>query len=282
MVAPKPLSTSQISFLAELGFTDKIKDGFIKIDELPHYTQVKLNQDQSTAFRNLAVLAGDPNVIDGDDMNKLMRDPKALASLIEKDPEYRGDIQSAATLQVNKKEVKPDDAKSDARDGIPPVAYKRLVYYAQAGLNLLAHTRNLPLNGVYRNQTQAKVAEFQKLMGLEMGAYNQKRDGSFIDRATLGSLILRLKYTSENMVETLNQVHAAGYPDNLQKSNSQDLDKLLLGLQYLYPNEVSPWKTEGRLDEARPVFKKHFDADMVGPKVAMKMATLILRMDYLK
>ncbi len=283
MGAPKILTPTQVSFLAQLGFTDKNKDGKITRDELPNYDNPKLNLDQSTAFENLASVAGDKTAIDGDDIAKIMSDSKALAALMSNDPEYRGDIVSSASLQANKREVKSDNTKRDARDGIPPVAFKRLVYYTQMGLNFLSHSKTLSINGVYDSKTVAKVAEFQRLMALDKDNKGRlMRDGTFIDRSTLGSLILRLQYTPSEIVGILNTVKAAGHPENLQKSNPADLDKLLLGLQYLYPNEVGPWRTEGRLDEARSAFQKHFDAYMVGPRVAMQMATYVLRMGYLK
>lgn len=264
-----------IAGLSKWGFADQNKDGKITSDEIPTYRNIKFQSDQFKAFTNLAQMAGDKTAIDQADLDLIQRDPNALSQVMGNDPEYRGDLIGRASLEEGKREVKSDH-RGDVRDGIPPVAYNRLVSFAQMALNFKG--ARLSVSGVYSPETSRAVAVFQSRMGLT------GRDGSFIDRSTFGSLVLASRFSPSVLKESiasirlwlLKQTPSAFLLDNYQDKHSDYVDLIISTLQYLYPEDVPSWKTEARLAEANVCLERRMGGAWVGPKT---LAALIEELD---
>lgn len=266
-----------ISDLARWGFTDTSKDGKVSLDELPAYKDVKFQADQLKAFQNLAKLSGDPNAIEASDLEMLQSNPSALAGVMRNDPEYQGDLIARAVLKQGEKEVK--STGSDARDGIRPVAYQRLVTFAQ--LALQHQGARLSASGVYDAKTATAVRDFQQKVGLDA-----ERDGTFIDRSTFAALEMSQRISPAELKVSLQAVKTwlekqrptAFMMDAYERSHPKQVDNIrqyvdliITTLQYLYPQDVPAWKSENRLAEANACLQKHFGTAWVGPKTFQRL-----------
>lgn len=259
-----------ISDLARWGFVDKNGDGSISSDELPTYKNTKFQSDQQKAFSNLAQMAGYQNMVEQVDLELIQRDSNALSQLMQNDPEYRGDLIDRATLEQGKRESKSASV-GEGRDGIPPIAYNRLVSFAQMALKFRG--ARISVSGIYGTETSKSVAAYQSKMGLT------GRDGTFIDRSTFGSLIVTSKYNPSNLKNTLEsiktwltkQTPSAFLLDNYQKQHPDYVDLIISTLQYLYPEDVPPWKIDNRLAQANACLTKHFGGAWVGPQTLSKI-----------
>ncbi len=260
-----------IKSLAAWGFIDSNRDGRVSLEELPHYKNRKLEANQKKAFQLLARLAGDANSLEQKDLDRLNTDPYALSQVMNEDPEYRSDLMSRAVLEQGKTQAQ--GLGSQRRDGIPPIAFKRLMTFSQLALN--HYGLRTPVNGNYDATTAHTVNEFQNHFRLQSG-----RDGSFIDRSTFGALILSNQYNPANLKESIESIGLwlkkqspkAFLLDNYEQSHPQQkenikayADLILSTLQYLYPDEVPPWKTEGRRDEANQCLSSRFKTAWISP-----------------
>ena len=129
------------------------------------------------------------------------------------------------------------------------------------------------MNGIYdANMTQA-VARFQSRVGLT------GRDGTFIDRSTFASLALASQYNPATIKETLGSIKvwltkqrpSAFLLDHHQEHYPDQAALIISTLQYLYPEDVPPWKTEGRLDQANACLQKYFGGPWIGPRVLQSL-----------
>lgn len=245
------------TLLGQLGFADTNNDGLATFEEQNHY----IRSAQKGAFEALAGLGGNLAAVDAVDLAAL-RDFKKLALVLKNDPEYKTDIINRGVLTYRKKEVAPDQARN--RDGIPPVPYKRLVTYLQMGLRIY------DAKGEYDKQTKDAVWSFQKKVGLAL-----ERNGTFVDRSTLGALILHLENRPEDLIseiETLrNRCTGGRYLDH-----DPELARVVVrALQYLYPNRIEPFASLDQKpalrDMANTVLEEEFGGTLVGPKILARI-----------
>lgn len=253
-----------IADLSRWGFVDQNSDGKISINELPSYKNSDLQNNQRTAFLNLANLSGDKNTIEQSDLDVILLNSNKLSEVMLNDPEYRSDLINGAVVEQGKREV----FSGYNGDGIPPIAFQRILSFAQLALRFQG--ARLSVSGVYSQDMTRAVANFQNKVGLSAG-----RNGSFIDRSTFAALALHSKYNPATLKATLTSIRTwlltqtpkAFLLDNHRAQHPDHVDLIIATLQYLYPAEVPAWKTQNRLDDANNCLTKHFGGTWVGPKV---------------
>lgn len=276
MTSSKALTGDQVKILATLGFPDPGRDRILTEDELPVYQDKTLNQNQRDAFRKLAAVGGDAGSIDAADIEALLKDPKILAKLIREDPEYKTDILKRGTLAYKKTEVRSDHGSG--RDGIPPIAYRRLVSYVQLAY---AHIfQDIPqMNGVYGDSTQERTLQFQKKSGLLVDG----RNGKFIDRSTMGAIALYLDHGPAEALHDLALLKTRLSPGGqyLERLSGEDRQTIIRALQLLYPSELSPSADPGSISVAQSaseLMQDKLGGVLIGPKI---IGRLMERMERL-
>lgn len=143
-----------------------------------------IDRDNIAAFKALASLDGNPLSLSARDIGAL-QDPKALASIITSDASFKV-IMLKGALEMGQKEVRPDEGHGRPR-GIPPLAYKRILFYFQHALKRLGYFKGEP-NGIYGPATAKAIAAFQKNEGIQ-GGDNGKLLGPNTAMAIVDTLI---------------------------------------------------------------------------------------------
>jgi peptidoglycan hydrolase-like protein with peptidoglycan-binding domain len=265
MAEARALTGNQLKILASLGFPDPGRDKVLTEDELPVYQNKALGKNQRDAFRKLAAVGGDSSSIDRADIEALLHYPKVLARLIREDPEYKANILKRGVLRFNKRETLSDNGSG--REGIRPVAYKRLVSYVQLAYAHIFHD-NPQVNGVYGSSTQERTQQFQHKTGLAVDG----RNGNFIDRSTMGAIAL---YLEHGPAETLSELGAlqARIPSGgqyLERLGSEDRQTIIRALQLLYPSELSPSADPSSISVAQSaseLMQSKLGGVLIGPRI---------------
>jgi hypothetical protein len=260
------LSEERFLALKKMGFCDPTydacdakDDGVVSIDDQSaKFTGLDGYRE---AFMNLSNLGGQPKVIDSEDFVQLAN-AKILGEIIAGDPAY-GVIKLRRTaLEFKHKEVKP----ADLRPGIPPRHYKRLAYYLQMALAKLVDKSLVP-DGIYGEDTRAVVEKFQKSVGIEPD------DGTLLGPRTVGTLIMRCRYSRTDLVTMLEQdkavveSHGPFIIDNAHGNGHKKVkDHLVIALKWLgYIDESTSADSKFVISKA---LSKNFDgATLVGPIV---------------
>jgi len=260
------LSEDQIAALKKMGFCDPLHpacdakdDGVVVFDDQSaKFTGLDGYRE---AFMNLANLGGQAKAIDGEDFVKLA-DVKILGEIIAGDPAYAVIKLRRTALEFKHKEVKP----ADLRPGIPPRHFKRLAYYLQMAMAKLVDKSLVP-DGVYGEDTRAVVEKFQKDVGIE------PEDGKLLGPRTIGTLIMRCRYSRADLVTMLEQdrevVEKQG-PFIVDSANGNGhkkvRDHMVIALKWLgYIDEDTSPDSKFEISKA---LSKNFDgATLVGPIV---------------
>lgn len=198
MAGDLKLSEDRMAAVRKMGFCDPLHDfcdakddGVVVFDD--QKTVFTALDGYKEAFMNLANLGGQAKAIDAEDFEKLAN-IKVLGEIIASDPAY-GVIKLRRTaLEYKHKEVKP----TDLRPGIPPRHFKRLAYYLQMALAKLVDKSLVP-DGIYGEDTRIVVEKFQKEVGIEPD------DGKLLGPRTVGTLIMRCRYSRTDLVTILEQ-----------------------------------------------------------------------------
>lgn len=147
------------------------------------------------AVEDLANLTGSEK-LEVSDFNALKKrcNLDLLADLIQNDPYL-------PIILTNKEALAKGKFKIDGNGHHGPVPdqyYKRLVYLSQIALKHLVDSE-LDTNGVYGPNTTKAVAKFQKEVGID-------NKGTLIGRGTISALVMRCRYSKEEMVARLTEV----------------------------------------------------------------------------
>lgn len=265
-----------INFIKQLGFVDPNKDGLFSKSEQRHYQNSELNRRQEIAFQNLAHLGNNDDVIDRSDL-EMLRSRNGLAKIIQEDPVYsQSMVQRYAVLEQGKKEA----ARNSHLGEIRPVEYERILIYAQMALH-----NNFPDQphvhfGIYDSNTKTIVAQFQKYAAL-----TQDRDGTFIDRSTLGALILNLEYDFKKAQEDITQfdqslrIRGTAYYEHL---NQEEKAKLIRILRFLFPDEVKAFSRGINLhNQVISCIERMHGGPLMGPHFTEKLQGELNRKKHL-
>ena len=145
--------------------------------------------------------------LDSSDFNALRkrRNLGLLADLIQNDPYLPIILTNKEALVKGKFQIDGNGHHGP----VPKHYYKRLVYLSQIALKHLVDPE-LDTNGVYGPATTKAVAEFQKKVGID-------GDGTKIGYQTISALVMRLRYSKEELVADLTRVR-----DELESSWGED------------------------------------------------------------
>jgi hypothetical protein len=265
------LNAKQLKTVQRLGFCDPAydvcdcnDDGLVYMDDQTvEFTSVDGYQD---AFVNLAILGGEPNAIDSLDL-AILEEKKVLAEVIAHDPAYKVIVLRGTALEHNRKEVGP----GGLTPGIPPRHYKRLTYYCQMALAKIVDPSLVP-DGVYGDDTKRVVEIFQVKADIR-NENGKVEDGTLLGRTTIGTLVMRLRYSMWKMVSMLAEdadFLAENGPfmiDGPSNGHKEVYDHFVLALKWLgYVNESY---SNGSKEPVRRAMAEHFKEGVtkVGPMV---------------
>lgn len=270
VISPREsLNDSQKSLLTSLGFRDSNNDGLVLAEE----QQTRLDPKVMEAFKGLAAIDGYyADTIDGGDLDALIKDPKALAKVIRLDPEYKGDVLRYEDAVLKKGRIELGEDRD--RDGVPQKGYRRLMTYAQLGLNHLFGSSSITTFGSFGSQTSALVERFHPIARLA-----SKRSGDEIDRTTFGALLIHLEHSKEELKSQLSTLRERMIRENQPgfylDSGNETLSFLIVrSLQYLYPEEIRPFEeiVGVRLrEQANTILKEKFGGTLIGPNIIGKI-----------
>ena len=264
------LTTKQLKEVRRLGFCDPAyntcdcnDDGVVSMDDQsPEFTALYGYQD---AFVNLAILGGEPTAIDSIDL-AMLEQKKVLAEVIAHDPSYKVIVSRGTALEHKQKEVGPGELSP----GIPPRHYKRLTYYCQMALAMIVDPSLVP-DGDYGDKTKRVVEIFQ----VKADIRNKKgkiEDGMLLGRTTIGTLIMRLRYSMWKMVSMLAAdadflAENGSFPvDSAPNGHAEVYEHLVLALKWL--GYVSESYSNGSKDPVRKAMAKRFKGTTeIGPMV---------------
>jgi hypothetical protein len=240
---------------------DAKDDGVVSIgDQSSKFTGLEGYQE---AFMNLANLGGVPKAIDAQDFAKLA-DKKVLAEVIANDPAYKVIASRREPLQYNKKEVKA----AELLPGIKPRNYKRIVYYSQMALGEIVDSSLVP-DGIYGDDTLAAVMAFQKKLGIKPD------HGRYLGPQTLGTLVMRCRYTAGSLVEILEddidflKANGPFIIDSAGNGHQGVRNHIVMALKWLgYLGESVNSQSSKQKHAITKALSKNFDgATLVGPIV---------------
>lgn len=202
------LSAIQMEAIKDMGFCDPLHDacdqnddGMIYLDD--QRSSFILLDGYQEAFKKLASLGGVSNAIDAVDLVKLT-DLEELAELMAKDPAYEVVKKRHTGLEFNKKELKP--MLELLKPGIPKRHFKRMIYYAQTALKQIADKTLVP-DGDYGEHTRQVISKFQKAVKISPD------DGTLLGPQTLGTIIMRCRYSKSKLLKTLRDEVDIASPD---------------------------------------------------------------------
>lgn len=217
-----------------------------------------INNDNMAAYRALAGLDGDARSLSARDL-KALADPRSLAYVIEKDPALQVVLRKGA-LEFKKNEVRPDESHGRPK-GIPPLAYKRLLFYFQHGLKALGFFKGEP-NGVYGAMTAKAVDAFQKNYGIEGGDH-----GRLLGPGTALRLINRLKLTKEEVIGALTRCHVPPRGDYFEGLEATTQNAIVDASRFLgWSDYTGSFKSFAGEAFAKYREEKGVYPDMIGPK----------------
>ena len=260
------LTKNQLKEIRRLGFCDPLyhacdcnDDGVVSMDDQSaEFTELHGYQD---AFVNLAILGGEPTAIDSIDL-EMIQQKKVLAEVITHDPSYKAITSPPKlALEYGKEEVGPI---------IPPRHYKRLTYYCQLALSKIVDPSLVP-DGDYGGETKRVVELFQVKADIR-DKNGELEDGTLLGPTTIGTLIMRLRYSILDMVSMLAEdadfltENGPFTVDSAPNGHSEVYDHLVLALKWL--GYIGESYSNGSKDPVRKAMAKRFKGTTkIGPMV---------------
>lgn len=274
------LSAVQMQAIKDMGFCDPLADACDQNDDGLIYLEDQrssfiLLDGYQKAFNNIAALGGVPNAIDAHDLAKLA-DLEILAELMAKDPAYDVVKERHTGLEFNKKELEP--IPDLLKPGIPKRHFRRMIYYAQIALGQVVNG-TLAADGDYGENTRQVISLFQKSVGIKPD------DGTLLGPQTLGTLIMRCRYSKESLLKTLmGDVEIASTDgflinDAFTVTEKKIREDVITALKWLGFLEESVDSSDDEL--IRNSLMDNFDgATKVGPIVLGRIIEKILKSTY--
>ncbi|MBF0106314.1 MAG: hypothetical protein HQM16_13430 [Deltaproteobacteria bacterium] len=279
------ITGSDLKFLNDIGFKDTNDDGVFTREEQPEYAKGIDGFKLATVFTNLSRAFNEgteqPHLtfIDARDMLALRSNKKVLAAVIENDPVY-----DVMTRNENKGWLSFE--KKEHMGLIMPRDYRRMMFYVQLAYKKIFPNEAFDPNGIYGPTSAKCTLRFQQTAGID--STGDRAEGKLVDRTIMAAIIARLKVDGEFLSQTVARLekYLQGQPNGEVYSFSQITDKALLRdtflvLQYLFPNDVRPFRVSSHamsadpLEQAEKKIVEIHGGPRMGPKFVQTLKAII-------